>query len=93
MNSTQRLLFISGMIYMLVCVHGVPVEKSSSSASLCEEISVQGSFVDPSDTDCTSYIYCFEISGEWRIKYLKCPEGQFYNEKWNFCTSNYTCTQ
>ncbi|XP_011186926.1 uncharacterized protein LOC105214918 [Zeugodacus cucurbitae] len=98
MNSNERLIFITVMLFSLTLATGIPVDSSQYDLSnqnisnLCAEREVVGVVANPSDTDCTSYIHCYNQYGEWLAKLLKCPEGQFFDTSMGYCSSLYNCS-
>nr|XP_014089380.1 uncharacterized protein LOC106616968 [Bactrocera oleae] len=95
MNSTKSLIFIIALLFVVALARGVPVVSSpynsQTNSDLCTERKTKGFFADPSDTDCTRYINCYNLNGKWQTKLLKCPEGQFFDASLSICSSLYNC--
>ncbi|XP_072941884.1 uncharacterized protein [Epargyreus clarus] len=51
-----------------------------------------GFFVDPSSTNCSSYIECIEIDGTFLETSYTCPDDTNFNPNTTLCDSDYTCT-
>ncbi|XP_029405498.2 uncharacterized protein LOC115066052 [Bactrocera dorsalis] len=98
MNSTERYILICTLLFLIALARGVPVgispydSNSENNADFCTEKAANGFFADPSDTDCTSYINCYNVNGEWKTKLLKCPQGQYFDPALSFCSSLYNCS-
>uniref|UniRef100_A0A0K8UGZ8 Chitin-binding type-2 domain-containing protein n=1 Tax=Bactrocera latifrons TaxID=174628 RepID=A0A0K8UGZ8_BACLA len=98
MNSTERYILTCTMLFVIALARGVPVgispydSNSQTNTDFCTEKAANGFFVDPSDMDCTSYINCYNVNGEWKTKELKCPNGQYFDSSLSFCSSLYNCS-
>ncbi|XP_026747350.1 uncharacterized protein LOC113508481 [Trichoplusia ni] len=53
----------------------------------------EGFIPDPNTNNCSSYIECIEINGNFSEWKYDCPKKTYYNPKTTFCEPDYSCTE